>query len=147
MTKLIKHEIPEDTSINMTPLMDVVFQLLVFFVLTSSLSRPTQIEMQLPESTSGVKVPEAKKSIIITYRLTESAAVMTLNDRKLDGFEALGGALVAMAAEGEAPRVDLQIDKTVPYQDVIKLMDTVRDSGFAKFSLHTLAAPPPRTTR
>ncbi|MFC1462835.1 ExbD/TolR family protein [Verrucomicrobiota bacterium] len=140
MTKLIKHEIPEDTSINITPLIDVVFQLLVFFVLTSSLARPTQIEMNLPESTSGVKTQETQKSIIITYRLAETAPVMTLNDQELGGFEDLGSSLVAMSAEAETPRVDLQIDSAVPYQDVIKLMDTVRDSGFAKFSLHTLAA-------
>lgn len=147
MSRLVMHEIPEDTSINMTPLMDVVFQLLVFFVLTSSLSRPTQIEMQLPESTSGVKVPEVQKSIIITYRVAEVAPIMMINDQKLGGFEALGTALVAMSKGGEVSRVDLQIDKTTPYQDVIKLMDTVRDSGFAKFSLHTLAAQPPRKDR
>ena len=146
MTKLIKHEIPEDTSINITPLIDVVFQLLVFFVLTSSLARPTQIEMDLPESTSGVKTRETQKSIIITYRLTETAPVMTLNDQELGSFEDLGSSLVAMSAEAEVPRVDLQIDKAAPYQDVIKLMDTVRDSGFAKFSLHTLAAYTSRKT-
>jgi biopolymer transport protein ExbD len=147
MSRLVKHEIPEDTSINMTPLMDVVFQLLVFFVLTSSLARPTQIEMQLPESTSGVKAPEVQKAIIITYRLTESTPLMMLNDQKVGGFEALGTALVGMSKGGDVGRVDLQIDKTTPYQDVIKLMDTVRDSGFAKFSLHTLAAQPARKNR
>jgi biopolymer transport protein ExbD len=146
MRKLIKHEIPEDTSINMTPLMDVIFQLLVFFVLTSSLARPTQIEMQLPESTSGVKVPDAQKSAVVSYRIADAVPVIALNELKLDSFEALGEALVDLAGGGEAPRVDLQIDKAVPCQDVIKLMDTVRNAGFAKFSLHTLAATPPRKT-
>lgn len=146
MSKLIKHEIPEDTSINMTPLMDVIFQLLVFFVLTSSLARPTQIEMQLPDSTSGVKAPEAQKTIVITYRVSETAPTLTINEQKLENFEALGSALVTLSGENSTPRVDLQIDKTVPYQDVIRLMDAVRDSGFAKFSLHTLAAKPQRKT-
>ncbi len=144
MTKLVKHEIPDDTSINITPLIDVVFQLLVFFVLTSSLSRPTQIEMQLPESTSGVKPQNAQKSISITYRLDDDEPVMTMNDLAMESFEDLGSSLVAISGESETPQVNLQIDRAVPYQDVIKLMDTVRDSGFAKFSLHTLAAKPPR---
>jgi biopolymer transport protein ExbD len=35
--------------------------------------------------------------------------------------------------------VDILIDKTVPYQNVISLMDSVRDGGFPRFSLLTLS--------
>lgn len=137
MRKVKRHEIPENGGINMTPLMDVIFQLLVFFVLTSSLARPTQIELKLPESTSGVKAAPDKR-LVVTYRLQADQPEITLNEQALTSLELLGPAMQSLAGDEKTP-VDIQIDKGVPYQNVIAVMDTVRDAGFAKFSLLTLA--------
>lgn len=142
MTSLTHHELPEDTSINITPLLDVIFQLLVFFILTSSLVKPTQIEVQLPESTSGAKAEDSPQPLIVTCRLADGQPVLTLDEASFGSFAELGEALVARAGAAGSGPVDLRIDKTVSYQDVIRLLDTVRDSGFPKFSLHTLAAAP-----
>ena len=67
---------------------------------------------------------------------------IALNGRVVEGLGALVEAMEASrpAADAPVPRVDLMIEKTVPYQDVIDLMDAVRDAGFGKFSLLTLAA-------
>lgn len=138
MAKLKRHEIPENTGINMTPMMDVIFQLLIFFVLTSSIVRPNQIELELPKSTSGVKALN-EQTLVITYRLHETRPVITLNKKPIDSLDHLGMAMKQTGAGGGKTPVDIQIDRTVPYQDVIALMDTVRDAGFPKFSLLTLA--------
>jgi len=140
MSKLKRHEIPESSSINITPLLDVIFQLLVFFVLTSSLTRPTQIELQLPESSSGVKSPDRIETVVVTYRLSESRPVITLNAEAVEDLDALGAALRAMKTSTPPPPMDIQIDKTAPYQNVVTLIDTVRDAGFSKFALLTLAS-------
>lgn len=138
MARLKRHEIPENTSINMTPMMDVIFQLLVFFVLSSSVTKPTQIEMQLPESTSGVKTG-VEERMVITYRLDGDKPEITLNAQQMASLEKLGEALQKMAGPASKQPVDIQISKSVPYQDVVAVMDTVRDAGFPKFSLLTLA--------
>lgn len=138
MAKLKRHEIPENTGINITPLLDVIFLLLVFFVLTSSIVRPNQIELELPKSTSGVKAAN-EQTIVITYRLHETEPVITLNAKSADSLDDLETALKQIHAGGSKMPVDIQIDQTVPYQDVIAMMDTVRDAGFPKFSLLTLA--------
>ena len=141
MARLPKHEIAEITGINMTPLIDVVMQLLLFFMLTSSMIKPNRIELELPESTSGVRAAEVD-SITVDYRLESGAPRITLNGETLEDLTALAGRLKAMDRSDAQPEVAIRIDKTVPYQDVVTLMDTVRDAGFPKFALHTLALSP-----
>jgi biopolymer transport protein ExbD len=140
MARLKRHEIPENDSINMTPMMDVIFQLLVFFVLSSSMTKPTQIELQLPDSTSGVK-STSEERLVITYRMKDAQPEITLNSQVMASLDKLGEALKQMSGPTARQPVDIQIDKAVPYQDVVAVMDTVRDAGFPKFSLLTLAKP------
>lgn len=141
MALLKRHEIPESTSINITPLLDIIFLLLVFFLLTSSLVRPTQIELDLPDSTSGVKAPDSVETIVISYRYAGDAPFITLNTEPVPDLAALGTAMTALKADMlQTPQVQLQIDRTVAYQDVIRLIDTVRDAGFSRFSLLTIAS-------
>lgn len=141
MLKRPRHEIPEDRSINMTPMIDVVFQLILFFMLTSSLSRPNQIELDLPESSSGVKAQE-QQTLVVTYRLDQGNPEVKLNGESLKDLDALGAEMRKHAAPEQQARVDVQIDRTVPYQNFIAVIDSVRDAGFPRFSLQTLA---PRT--
>jgi biopolymer transport protein ExbD len=140
MARLKRHEIPENDSINMTPMMDVIFQLLVFFVLSSSITKPTQIELQLPDSTSGVK-SASEERLVITYRMKDTQPEITLNSQVMASLDKLGEALKQMSGPAAKQPVDIQIDKAVPYQDVVAVMDAVRDAGFPKFSLLTLAKP------
>ncbi|NQU11528.1 biopolymer transporter ExbD [bacterium] len=144
MARLKRHEIPETTGINMTPLIDVVFQLLLFFMLASSLIRPNKIELDLPESTSGVKA-SATPTLDVTYLWEQGQALIALNGEQLPNLEELGAKMKDRDA-GQPEEVSIRIQKDVPYQDVVSVIDTVRDAGYPKFSLHTLAAgsaPPP----
>ena len=138
---LKRHEIPENTSLNITPLLDVIFQLLVFFVLTSSLVRPTQIELKLPESSSGVKTPDTQ-GLVISYRMDVEKPVILLNAEPVADVTSLVEVLRVLRGDPMKPqaRLDIQIDRAVPYQDVVRLMDVARDTGFPKFSLQTLSA-------
>ncbi|MCE9592286.1 MAG: biopolymer transporter ExbD [Planctomycetes bacterium] len=133
-----RHRLEPSNGMDMTPLIDVVFQLILFFMLTSSLTRPNQIQLDLPESSSGVKAQE-EQSLVVSYRIAEGGPAILLNDKPVAQLSKLGEAMAAIAQPSEKPRVDIRIDKTVPYQEVISLMDTVRDAGFPKFSLQTLA--------
>ena len=138
MSKLPKHEIPENTSINMTPMIDVVFQLLLFFMLTSSMIRPNKIELDLPESSSGVR-SDNPETIEVGYRIEAGMPQITLNGVRMADLAFLAVRMKALGQPDKTPEVVVRIDKTVPYQDVISVMDTIRDSGFPKFSLHTMS--------
>lgn len=137
MARLPKHQIPENNAINMTPLIDVVFQLLLFFILTSSMIRPNKIELELPDSTSTVR-SDNPKTIEIAYRVDGGVAQITLNGERMADLLTLANHMKLLEQAQQTPEVVVKIDKAVPYQDVISVMDTVRDSGFPRFSLHTL---------
>lgn len=134
-----KHELSKTSSLDMTPLIDVVFQLLLFFMLTSSLVRPNQIELDLPESTSGVKAQE-EQILVVAYRVTPEGVEILLNEEPVASLKELGKAMSAAIDPQQQPRVDIRIDRAVPYQDVIAVMDSVRDAGYPRFSLLTLAS-------
>ncbi len=139
--KRIHHEIPKNDGLNITPLIDVVFQLLIFFMVASSLVKPNQIELDLPESTSGTKAAQQQK-IVVTYRITDGTPQITLNTDPIEDIGKLVDALrvIQTPADAERPRVDVLIDKAVPYQNVIAVMDAMRDAGYPRFSLEALAA-------
>ena len=138
MARLKRHEIPESRDINMTPMMDIIFQLLIFFVLTSSLTKPTQIELNLPDSTSGAKAT-SEKTLVVAYQLHDGQPLITLDNQKVSGLDELTARMKAQVAAAVSCPVDIRIEKTIPYQDVIAVMDAVRDAGCPKFSLLTLA--------
>lgn len=137
----VHHEIAANRQINITPLIDVVFQLLIFFMVASSLVRPNRIELNLPESTSGVKAAESP-GMAITYRVTAGGLTeITLDAEPVDNLEGLRTRMRGRigSTDETQPPVDIHIDRAVPYQDVIAVMDAVRDAGFPRFSLQTLA--------
>ncbi len=138
MAKLKRHEIPESRDINTTPMMDVIFQLLIFFVLTSSLTKPTQIELSLPDSTSGTKAT-SEKTMVVAYQLRDGQPSITLDNQKMSSLDELETRMKSKKITTAPCLVDIRIEKTVPYQDVIAVMDSVRDAGYPKFSLLTLA--------
>ena len=138
MRKVKKHELAEDYSINMTPMIDVVFQLILFFMLTSSLTHPRQIELDLPESASATK-PQSEQAMIVSYRIQNGKPDLRLNGKAIAKLDQLGQAMRAIADPAQKPAVDVQIDRTVQYQNVIRVMDAVRSAGYAKFSLDTIA--------
>lgn len=139
-----RHELPKDDSINITPLIDVVFQLLIFFMVASSLARPNQIELDLPQSSSGTKAQQTP-TMIVTYQQTDGGEEISLNGEVLDSLAALGEAMRAFEDGADVrARVDLHVARRVPYEQFIALLDTVREAGYPKFSLLTLAGAPRR---
>jgi biopolymer transport protein ExbD len=145
MIRKSKHELPEQRPINMTPMIDVSFQLILFFVLTSTIGgvaesmKTKQIELNLPESATAEKTSD-RSVLSVTYRLVDGQPEIQLNDAQLDGLASLGGAMHTAAGDDQQPQIALRIERTVPYQDVVALMDSVRGAGFSKFSLLTLPA-------
>ncbi len=135
---LKRHELVDNRAIDMTPMIDVVFQLILFFMLTSSMSQPNQIELDLPSSSSGVKA-DLRQLMVLTYRHADGKPELKLNGKPVGTLDDLAAALKASGDPANSPRVDVRIDKGVPYQEVIAVMDTLRGAGFPKFALLTLA--------
>ena len=136
-----RHEVAPGSFVNLVPLIDILMQIILFLMIMGSWNRSNQIQLDLPKSTSTVKAAD-KNSMEVTYQVQNGKANITLDDQSVANLEALGPALKASGNGKDKPVVNVRIEKAVPYQDVIAVMDTVRDAGFPKFALLTLETSP-----
>ncbi|MEW6536508.1 MAG: biopolymer transporter ExbD [Candidatus Auribacterota bacterium] len=112
--------------INITPLIDVVFLLLIFFMVSSTFIEKPGIDLSLPKA----KTAEMQKAenIIITL---DKTGVIYINGEKISP-DILGKELSKLRLEKSADEpVILEADENIPYKDVIFVMDTARDIGFS----------------
>jgi len=124
--------------IDMAPLIDCVFLLLIFFMLSSSFLQPS-IPLQLPKSTS-TEMPEPNRIVISI----DDAGHMFVNSDPAD-IHSLGQQLTA-AANGDTEQVILfRGDRSIRYELFMDVVTATRSAGFQKLSLQhesaTIVAP------
>lgn len=129
----------EPVDINLAPLIDVVFILLLFFVVTTTFNRETQLKVDLPEAVSGTP-PE-----VVTIPLEILVAVdgsFALNGRSLskNDLSTLMEALRTESGGDQSLPVMLSADAKAPYQAVVTAMDAASKLGFAHLRITTVEA-------
>lgn len=137
-----RHELADNRAIDMTPMIDVVFQLILFFMLTSALVKPNQIELNLPESTSGVKAQDQPQPLVVSYFINDGKPELRLNETVVPSLDKLGAAMLEIADPRNAPQVSLKIERSLPVQDFAAVVDAVRDAGFVRFGWDVVAKNP-----
>jgi len=117
--------------IGIAPLVDCVFLLLIFFLLTSSFSRKRAIDITLPASSTAT---EQKKEVI-------EVAVSDMGEIELNGktvdLENLASALERAARERDKQPVLLLADKRVSLEMLTKLIDCIRAAKLESVSIAT----------
>jgi biopolymer transport protein ExbD len=123
-----------------TPLIDVVFLLLVFFMVSSVFKRQEpSLALKLPESSSITTVAEEKE---LKIEMTPDATALNGEGCTL---EELGGRLSLLAPQ-RLPVV-LYIDETVSYKRIMALFDLLQKHGFSDLALISEKAPPRAQSR
>lgn len=129
----------EAPDVNLTPLIDVVFLLLIFFMVSTTFDKESEIQIDLPEA-SGDK--PLKQDFIVEISI-DSLGRYFVNDRRLVDNKLNTLKLAVSQTVGtkkKQPHVIINSDKDAPYQYVITAMDAVRQLGLNKFSLTTKQA-------
>jgi len=125
----------QEVSVNLTPLIDVVFLLLIFFMVSTSFTKETHLSLDLPEA-SGEENQVKVDSIDI---LIDSKGQYSLNERALVNNQI--DTLIAALKETSGGNNDLPLiitaDAATPHQAVITAMDAAGQLGFSKLSLTT----------
>ena len=127
----------EDPDVNLTPLIDVVFLLLIFFMVSTTFERENEISLELPEA-SGKQVENQHAPVEITidakgrYFINKVEVVNT-------ELETLMQAIKKAAGDEAKPRVLLSADKATQHQAVITAMDAARQLGFVNLTFATSA--------
>lgn len=130
----------EPVDINLAPLIDVVFILLLFFVVTTTFTRETQLKVDLPEAVSGTP-PEAvmKTPLEILVGVDGSFA---LNGKSLvtNDLSSLMEALRLESAGDQSLPVMLSADAKAPHQAVVTAIDAASKLGFSQLHITTVEA-------
>ena len=127
---------PEDPEINMTSLIDVVFLLLIFFMVSTTFERQAVLKVDLPEA-RNVAIPEDQPN---SFELViDPKGLFYLNDRQLvDGKRAtLEAAFIEAAGEDRSIPVILRADAQTPHHFVVTAMDVTAQLGFSRLSIAT----------
>jgi biopolymer transport protein ExbD len=128
----------------MTPMIDVVFLLLVFFVCTSGFDRPEEVlqsNLSLP-GTGGVQaVPREEddfEEIVIRLRREDEVTEYRVGERRIASEAELRAVLSELAAIDTSLAVVLDAAPGVPLGDVIDAYDGCRAAGFSRiqFAAH-----------
>jgi biopolymer transport protein ExbD len=117
--------------INIAPLVDVVFLLLLFFMLTSHLIQEPAIKIRLPES----KTAEAQNDQIKTILITKNAEIYFM-DKRVD-IENLQRAIMESAPDMGKEFVRIKADNESDVGLLVKVIDEVKLSGITNFSIIT----------
>ncbi len=124
----------EDVHINLTPLIDVVFLLLIFFMVSTTFDTTSQLKIRLPEATeSKTNDPPKKLSLLI-----DANGSFFLNSRELANSKSatLRAALERAMQDGRLPIV-IQSDADSPVQSLVTAMDVVGQMGLTQVSIAT----------
>ena len=127
----VRRELP---ALNLTPLIDIVFLLLIFFMVTTSFSRETRLLVSLPEASGSAE--NAAETIEV---LVDREGGYAINGRRLVNAEV--GSLVRgleLESGGDVSLlVVLVADAEVQHQSVVTAMEAIGRAGFASLSIAT----------
>ena len=124
----------EEVNINLTPLIDVVFLVLIFFMVSTTFESTSQLKIELPKASQN----EAIKPIQPLYLVINAKGSFFLNARELSSqkSEALSIAL-RRVLEGSDRPVVIQSDAGSPVQSLVTAMDVVARLGLTQVSIAT----------
>ncbi|MGH8259636.1 MAG: ExbD/TolR family protein [Steroidobacteraceae bacterium] len=131
----------EDPEINLVSLIDVVLMMVVFFMLSSSLTPEGRIHIQLPQASSVPVAPPKSDPLIVT--VTQQGSYL-VNGRELinSSPETLRAALLRAAGSSRNGAVTLRADARSTHQAVVTAMDVLGRLGFIEITIATIQSGP-----
>jgi len=125
----------EEVNVNLTPLIDVVFLLLIFFMVSTTFTKETHLNVDLPEA-SGESV--VKEQEVLEILITDEGHY-SVNGKPLVNTQAktLRRALQELAGEKHDMPLVITADAKTPHQAVVTAMNVSGQLGFSKLSITT----------
>ncbi|MEO1889534.1 MAG: biopolymer transporter ExbD [Cycloclasticus sp.] len=121
----------EEFDLNLTPLIDVVFLLLIFFMVTTTFDRETQLKIELPQA-SG----ETKKALDVLEISIDSKSRFYINEQEVvnSGLDTIKKALKQAAGDKQNPPLLISADGQATHQSVITVLDAASQLGFVNIT-------------
>ncbi len=125
----------DDPEINLIPFIDVLLVVLIFLMLSTTYSRFTELQIQLPNANSE-RMRERPHEVVVSVAGDGRYAI---NKRLVDGrnVDTLALELRTAAAGHDDTVVIISADATAPHQTVINVLDAARRAGLARLTFAT----------
>ena len=132
----LQHHAKEEPAVDLTSLIDVVFLLLIFFMVSTTFERQALLKVDLPEASvveDRAELPDSLELVI------DGEGRMYLNDQRLVDNEArtIRAAIEQEAGENRTVPLILRADRLTPHYHVVTAMDVAAQLGFSNLSIAT----------
>ena len=125
----------EEPDVNLTPMIDVVFLLLLFFMVSTSFIRESSLKVDLPEA-SGQALAEQETPIDIIIR-ANGEVLVNETPIAVATRDALRDLLNTTAGDNADPHIIISADANAEYQHIVTAMDAAQLLGFTRLTLAT----------
>jgi len=119
----------EEAAVDLTPMLDVVFIMLIFFIVTTSFVKEAGIDVNKPKAAQAQKKPTA--TIFIAIRPNGEIHM----DKRVVDIERVSATIEKLLAESPTDTVIIQADKEAKHGVVVKVMDQIKAAGIDKISI------------
>ncbi|WP_432695365.1 ExbD/TolR family protein [Marinobacterium sp. YM272] len=125
----------EEVNINLTPLIDVVFLLLIFFMVSTTFTKETHLDVDLPQASAGEAVSQTESIDV----LINAEGQYSVNGQALVNTQAqtLRRAIAETAGGDLSLPMIITADARTPHQSVVTAMDVAGQLGFTHLSIST----------
>lgn len=126
---------PDEVDLNITPLIDVVFLLLIFFMVSTTFDHESEVNITLPKASK--EIAQAKPDAINVA--IDAQSRIFINEKELlnSQISTIKEALYDITADLENAPIIISADEETPYQMVIRTMDAARQLGLVKVTFAT----------
>ncbi len=123
----------EETQVDLTPMLDVVFIMLIFFIVTASFVKETGIDVNRPPTTDQPPPDQENKNIV--FNVTEGGDIM-LEGRRID-VRAVRANVERIHAENPQAKVIIDAHPKAKSEVFVRISDQAREAGVFDISLST----------
>ncbi|OUS06436.1 biopolymer transporter ExbD [Gammaproteobacteria bacterium 42_54_T18] len=121
----------EESNIDITPMIDVVFIMLIFFIVTASFVKESGIDVNRPEASTAVTKERA--NILIAISANDE---IWIDKRRIDA-RSIRAVIERMHAQNPQGSVVIQADKRSTNDKLVKVMDAAREAGVYNIAIAT----------
>jgi len=132
MKRFTHNKIKEETEINLTPMLDVVFIMLIFFIVTTSFVKEAGIQVNRPSAATSEQ--KAAANIIVAIRKNNEIWI----DKRIVDIRAVRANIEKLKSINSQNSIVIQSDKESKTDTLIKVMDQIRLAGINEISISAL---------
>jgi len=136
--KFRQNQTEEEPQLNLTPLIDVVFLLLIFFMVSTTFNKQSEISIELPEASGK---PLKTDKFVIEIEIDNQGRYFVNQQRVKDSkVTTLKRAIRLTQGTEKTPQLIISSDRNTPYQSVVTAMDAARQLGLVNLTFATKQA-------